>query len=125
MTVAKEPGHRGARSKPLKPLRAGMPGCSGGPVVTNACVYYTPRAAAGASAPGIPHALTGRKFHAELGRIAPRDRGPTPEAVLFAIPAFPLPSKTLYGAARLCHRMLELSLDIKGLAYALSLWRAV
>src|SRR5258708_9798454 len=26
-----------------------MPGCSGGPVVTNARVYYTPRAAAGAS----------------------------------------------------------------------------
>src|ERR1700736_5830417 len=26
MTVAKEPGHRGARHKPLKPLRAGMPG---------------------------------------------------------------------------------------------------
>ena len=34
-----------------------MPGCSGGPVVTNARVYYTTRAAAGASAPGIPHAL--------------------------------------------------------------------
>jgi hypothetical protein len=28
-TVAKEPGHRGARRKPLKPLRAGMPGDSG------------------------------------------------------------------------------------------------
>jgi hypothetical protein len=39
-----------------------MPGCSGGPVVTNARVYYTPRAAAGASAPGIPHALMGGQF---------------------------------------------------------------
>src|ERR1700692_4761074 len=29
MTVAKEPGHRGARRKPLKPLRAGTPGDSG------------------------------------------------------------------------------------------------
>jgi hypothetical protein len=33
-TVAKEPGHRGARRKPLKPLRAGMPGDSGVLVVT-------------------------------------------------------------------------------------------
>src|SRR5258708_31146064 len=52
-----------------------MPGCSGGPVVTNARAYYTTRAAAGASAPGIPHALKGRNVHAQLGRIAPRDRG--------------------------------------------------
>src|SRR5258708_35026797 len=51
-----------------------MPGCSGGPVVTNARVYYTTRAATGASAPGIPHALKGRKFLARLGRTAPRDR---------------------------------------------------
>src|SRR5450432_1499519 len=33
-TVAKEPGHRGARRSPLKPLRAGMPGVSGVLVVT-------------------------------------------------------------------------------------------
>jgi hypothetical protein len=33
-TVAKQPGHRGARRKPLKPLRAGMPGDSGVLVVT-------------------------------------------------------------------------------------------
>jgi hypothetical protein len=33
-TVAKEPGHRRARRKPLKPLRAGMPGDSGVLVVT-------------------------------------------------------------------------------------------
>src|ERR1700730_3629349 len=33
-TVAKEPGHRGARHKLLKPLRAGMPGGSGVLVVT-------------------------------------------------------------------------------------------
>src|SRR5258708_27430282 len=52
-----------------------MPGCSGGPVVTNARVYYTTRAAAGASAPGIPHALLGRKVHQRLGRIAPRECG--------------------------------------------------
>jgi hypothetical protein len=33
-TVAKKPGHRGARNKPLKPLRAGMPGDAGVLVVT-------------------------------------------------------------------------------------------
>jgi hypothetical protein len=70
---ARSPGR--ARRKPLKPLRAGMPGCSGGPVVTNARVYYTTRAAAGASAPGIPHALMGRKVHQRLGRIASRECG--------------------------------------------------
>jgi hypothetical protein len=32
--------------------------------VTNARVYYTPRAAAGAQAPGIPHALLGREIQA-------------------------------------------------------------
>jgi hypothetical protein len=51
-----------------------MPGCSGGPVVTNARVYYTTRAAAGASAPGIPHALCylwAKRI--SLGRIAPRE----------------------------------------------------
>ena len=42
--------------------------------MTNARAYYTTRAAAGASAPGIPHALRGRKIHANLGRIAQRDR---------------------------------------------------
>jgi len=34
-----------------------MPGDPGVTVVTNARVYYTTRAAAGASAPGIPCAL--------------------------------------------------------------------
>src|SRR5258708_38325133 len=64
-----------------------MPGCSGGLVVTNARVYYTTRAAAGASAPGIPHALRGRKLHARLGRIAPRDRGSVSEEYERATPS--------------------------------------
>jgi hypothetical protein len=34
------------------------------------------REAAGASPPGIPHALTGRKYLSELGRIAPRECPP-------------------------------------------------
>jgi hypothetical protein len=44
---ARSPGR--ARRKPLKPLRAGMPGDPGATVVTNARAFYTPRAAAGAS----------------------------------------------------------------------------
>jgi hypothetical protein len=44
---ARSPGR--ARRKPLKPSRAGMPGDSGATVVTNARVFYPPRAAAGAS----------------------------------------------------------------------------
>src|SRR6267142_449077 len=36
--VAKEPGHQGARRKPLKPLRAGMPGDSG--VLVYSCAFY-------------------------------------------------------------------------------------
>jgi hypothetical protein len=42
-------------------------------VVTNARAFYTTRAAAGARAPGIPHALRGGRFLAKLGRIAPRE----------------------------------------------------
>ena len=44
---ARSPGR--ARRKPLKPLRAGMPGDPGATVVTNARAFYTPRAAAGAT----------------------------------------------------------------------------
>src|SRR5216683_2150474 len=77
MTVAKEPGHRGARRKPLKPLRGECRAFSGVTVVTNARVYYTPRAAAGAS--GARHSLRpltsgGRTFtqnsRARRGEIA-------------------------------------------------------
>src|ERR1700757_3492696 len=54
-----------------------MPGVSGVTVVTNARVYYTPRAAAGA--PGARHSLRplsseGGKFRAKLAQIKRRDR---------------------------------------------------
>jgi len=39
-TVSNKPGHRGEREVSRKPLRAGMPGYSGGPVVTNSCVCF-------------------------------------------------------------------------------------
>jgi hypothetical protein len=44
---ARSPGR--ARSKPLKPLRAGMPGDPGATVVTNSCAFYTAHEAAGAT----------------------------------------------------------------------------
>ncbi len=71
---ARSPGR--ARHKPLKPLRAGMPGV---PVyslllvcVLPIQVHTRPRVQ---RAPGIPHALKGgREIHAELGRIVSRGR---------------------------------------------------
>ena len=47
--MAKEPGHRGELGISRKPLRAGMPGKSGGPVVTTlVCFLHFAREAAGA-----------------------------------------------------------------------------
>src|SRR5450432_3702194 len=75
-TVAKEPGHRGARSKPLKPLRAGMPGDSGVLVVTR--VRFTnakcTRGRGCSGHPAFPTPSKGREINANLGRIAPRGR---------------------------------------------------
>jgi hypothetical protein len=73
-TVAKEPGHRGARYKPLRPLRAGMPGDSGVLVVarvrsTTTIAHETAGAAGTRHSPRPPR---GRKIFAKLGRIAPR-----------------------------------------------------
>src|ERR1700688_1623480 len=73
--TARSPGR--ARNRLLKPLRAGMLGVSGKPVVTTAgaAVYpFLPARLRVHWAPGIPHALFGRKINAQLGRIAPRDR---------------------------------------------------
>jgi hypothetical protein len=73
---ARSPGR--ARRKPLKPLRAGTPGDSGVLVVTRVRFYQykvhtRPRVQ---RASGVPHALClwREKVHAQLGRIAPRDR---------------------------------------------------
>ena len=45
----KSPVHRGERAdRPLTPIAQGRPDCFGGPVVTNACAFYTARAAMGA-----------------------------------------------------------------------------
>ena len=65
---ARSPGR--ARRNPLKPLRGECRAFSGVTVVTNARVYYTTRAAAGA--PGARHSPRplerGRDFAAKLAR---------------------------------------------------------
>src|ERR1700681_4742493 len=80
MTVARRIRRRGEHEISRKPLRAGMPGESGGPVVTTlVCLPYHLHARLRVYwAPGIPHALYSkerRNSFAKLGRIAPRDRG--------------------------------------------------
>jgi hypothetical protein len=62
----------GSAKETVKTIAQGMPGDSGEPVVTNARVYYTPRAAAGAS--GARHSLRpliteGGMFPAKLARM--------------------------------------------------------
>src|ERR1700722_700742 len=58
---ARSPGR--ARNKLLKPSRAGMPGDPGATVVTNSCAFYTLRTRLRVQrAPGIPHALFGRRI---------------------------------------------------------------
>jgi hypothetical protein len=54
-TVTIKPDHRGEHEVSRKTIARGMPGVSGVTVVTNARVYYTTRAAAGA--PGARHSL--------------------------------------------------------------------
>src|ERR1700688_3388387 len=72
---ARSPGR--ARRKPLKPLRGECRAFSGVTVVTNARVYYTPRAAAGASGARDslrPRIGEGGSFTAKLARSTRRDR---------------------------------------------------
>jgi len=69
---ARSPGR--ARRKPLKPLRAGMPGDPGATVVTNSCGFYFCHARLRVQwAPGIPHALRGGRFMHDSGAIASRE----------------------------------------------------
>src|SRR6266850_3466914 len=76
MTVAKEPDHRGARRKPLKPLRAGTSGDSG--VLVYSCAFLPMQSAhEAAGATGIRRStrpLRGEGFMQGLGRIARRGR---------------------------------------------------
>ena len=69
---ARSPGR--ARHKPLKPLRAGMPGDSGVLVVTRVRSTTTSahEAAGAAGTRHSPRPPLGRKINARLGRTAPR-----------------------------------------------------
>jgi hypothetical protein len=71
---ARSPGR--ARRKPLKPLRAGMPGDSGVLVVTRVRSTTTKctRGRGCNGHPAFPTPSFGRKMSAQLGRIAPRGR---------------------------------------------------
>jgi hypothetical protein len=67
-----------ARRKPLKPLRAGMPGDLGEPVVTTlVCFFHLHARLRVHWAPGIPHALCfqGEASMHTSGAIVPRERG--------------------------------------------------
>jgi hypothetical protein len=71
---ARSPGR--ARHKPLKPLRAGMPGDSGVLVVTRVR-FTTTKCTRGRGCnghPAFPTPSMGRETNARLGRIASRDR---------------------------------------------------
>jgi len=72
---ARSPGR--ARNKPLKPLRAGMPGDSGGPVVTTlVCfVLFRTRGRGCIAHPAFPTPSFGRMVLAQLGRLTPRECG--------------------------------------------------
>src|SRR5260370_26771803 len=71
---ARSPGR--ARRKPLKPLRAGMPGDSGVLVVTRVRSTTTKctRGRGCSGHPAFPTPSRGREINAQLGRFAPRDR---------------------------------------------------
>ena len=71
---ARSPGR--ARRKPLKPLRAGMPGDSGVLVVSRVRSTTTKctRGRGCSGHPAFPTPSRGREINANLGRIAPRDR---------------------------------------------------
>ncbi len=72
--TARSPGR--ARRKPLKPLRAGMPGDPGVLVVARVRPTTTKctRGRGCSGHPAFPTPSLGRKIHQRLGRIAPRGR---------------------------------------------------
>ena len=76
-TVTRRIRRRGEHEISRKTIACGNAGCSGGPVVTTlVCVTTLCARGCGCSGhPAFPTPSVGRKIHAQLGRIAPRDRG--------------------------------------------------
>ncbi len=76
MAVTRRIRRRGEHEISRKPLRAGMPGESGVPVVTTLVCLFSPHTRLRVHwPPGIPHALnfSGRTLHPQLGPPAPRE----------------------------------------------------
>jgi hypothetical protein len=70
VTVAKEPGQPGARSKPLNPLRREGRMIPATPVVTTVCYSQCTRAeGAAGTRPSLRPLIFEGRFHAQLGRI--------------------------------------------------------
>ena len=68
VTTSRSPGR--ARRKPLKPLRAGMPGYSGATVVTTRVLStFRTRGCGCIGHPAFPAPSAGREIHAQLGRM--------------------------------------------------------
>src|SRR3981189_102997 len=75
MTVTRRIRRRGEHEISRKTIACGNAGCSGGPVVTTlVCVTTLCARGCGCSGhPAFPTPSFGRKAHAQLGRIAPRE----------------------------------------------------
>src|SRR6266851_2951406 len=80
MTVTRRIRRRGERGISRKTIARGMPVDPSEPVVTTlVCfVLFRTRGCGCSGHPAFPAPSVGRKFHAQLGRIAPRDRGVAP-----------------------------------------------
>src|ERR1700716_631639 len=80
MTVTRRIRRRGEHEISRKTIACGNAGCSGGPVVTTlVCVTTLCARGCGCSGhPAFPTPSVGRKAHAQLGRIAPRECGVIP-----------------------------------------------
>src|SRR5882724_5505054 len=80
MTVTRRIRRRGEHAISRKTIARGMPVDPSEPVVTTlVCfVLFRTRGCGCSGHPAFPAPSVGRKFHAQLGRIAPRDRGVAP-----------------------------------------------
>src|SRR5215208_1763118 len=104
---ARSPGR--ARRKPLKPLRAGMPGESGEPVVTTSCAHYQfrTRDCGCIKHPAFPTPffLSGGQFVHDSGAFASRECGAASCCHCERSEAIHLPCGCGHGLLRgACHR---------------------
>jgi hypothetical protein len=72
MTVTRKPDHKSTKET-VKTIACGNVGRTGVPEVKHSRASPLPRGCGCSGAPGVPHALFGRKIQQRLGRFAPRD----------------------------------------------------